>query len=161
MKEVKAPEKLQPFDRIGTFSIFLGGSIDQGAVWDWQKNLVTALNDYRVILYNPRRDNWDKNWKQDLDNSEFVAQVTWEQHYLKVADYRVFVMTAESKSPITLLELGQYINKPGIVLCEPGFYRKANVEITAHLNGMPVVDSMDELIQHLKVVIAEKQWGQK
>ena len=161
MREVKAPEKIPSFDRVGVFDIFLGGSIDQGAVWDWQKHLGTALINEPIILYNPRRDNWDKNWKQSLDNPEFVRQVTWEQYYLKVAAYRVFVMTAESKSPITLLELGQYINKPGVVLCEPTFYRRANVEITARLNGMPIVDSMDELVAHLKVVIAEKQWGQK
>lgn len=161
MREVKAPEKIQPFERLGIFSIFLGGSIDQGAVWDWQRHIREALSDLPVILYNPRRDQWDKDWKQSLDNTEFVGQVTWEQFYLKAADYRVFVMTAESKSPITLLELGQYIDKPGIVLCENGFYRGANVEITARINGMPFVRTMDELIAHLKVVIAEKTWGQK
>jgi hypothetical protein len=157
MREVKAPEKIPSFDRIGVFSVFLGGSIDQGAVWDWQKHIVKELYPYNVIVYNPRRDAWDANWKQSLDNPEFVGQVTWEQYHLKIADYRVFVMTAESKSPITLLEIGQYIDKPGVVFCDPAFYRRANVEITARLNGMPVVDTMDQLIAHLKVVIAEKQ----
>ena len=161
MRQIKAPEKINTFDRIGIFSIFLGGSIDQGSAPDWQATIANALNEYNVILYNPRRNDWNKDWKQSLDNKQFVEQVTWEQYYLEKADYRVFVMTAESSAPITLLELGQHIKQPGIIMCDPKFYRRANVEISARLNGMPIVNTLEELITHLKVVITEKSWGQK
>ena len=155
---ITSPNKLN-CDKQGRFSIFLAGSIDQGSARDWQSEIIEQLKDFNVIVYNPRRKNWDKTWEQSLNNSLFVEQVTWEQHFLKEADYRIFVMTSDSKSPITLLELGQYIKKPGIILCETGFYRKANVQITSKIENMPIVDTMEELINHLKVIILENQMG--
>ena len=155
LTEIKAPSRYVPDSK---FSIFLAGSIDQGNAFDWQKYICASMNDYNVVLFNPRRDNWDNTLEQSLDNPIFVEQVTWEQYYLKLADYRIFVFTADSKAPITFFELGEFIDKPGIICCLDGFYRKANVQITAALHGKVVLNTLDELVSYLKVIITEKQW---
>lgn len=151
--EVKAPNLWQKDSR---FTIFLAGSIDQGSSWDWQKHFVEAMANEDVILLNPRRTDWSKDWTGTLDNPNFVHQVRWEQQNLQKADYRIFVLLSESLSPITLLELGQYMTQPGAVYCDPGFYRRANVSITAALFGMPVFDSIDRLITHTKMMISQR-----
>jgi hypothetical protein len=151
--EIKSPMVWDSEHKDNRFTIFLAGSIDQGAAFDWQKYLIDALKDYNVILFNPRRDKWDSTWKQTVDNENFVEQVKWEQYYLTLADYRIFVMLDGSMSPITLLELGQFIKKPGVIFCGKDFYRRGNIEITAKLNNMKVIDTLDQLIIHLKSII--------
>lgn len=152
---IKAPQQLPSYCN-GLFRIFLAGSIDQGSARDWQQDVSDLLSDYNVVLLNPRRDMWDSTLKQSITNSEFLKQVTWEQRHLAEAEYRIFVMTDSSKSPITLLELGQHIKDPGVICCEKGFYRAANVEITAKLNNMPYFTNIEDLINHVKVILDGK-----
>lgn len=135
------------------FSIFLAGTIDMGASEDWQKKITEVLADYNIVVYNPRRDDWDASWVQSASSEQFRKQVCWEQRALRDARLRIFVILGNSKSPITLLELGQFIDEPGIVCCEPDFYRRGNVEIVCNLAGMPLVSSIDELITHLQVLL--------
>ena len=114
-------------------------------------------DEYRILLFNPRREKWDSTLTQSIDNSSFLQQVTWEQHHLNIADFRIFYFTKDSKAPITFMELGQMITRPGIICCENGFYRTGNLEINAILHGMPIVDNMDALVKYLKVVVSAKQ----
>ena len=107
-------------------------------------------------LLNPRRTDWDSTWKQDINNPQFREQVTWEQWAMDNADFRIFCMTSDSKSPITLLELGEHITEPGAVCCEEGFYRAANVEITCGLKGMPYFTSLNKLLPHLRTILDYK-----
>jgi len=154
---IKAPTKISKHE-LNAFTIFLAGSIDQGNAVDWQLALSNKLVNYDAILFNPRRQEWNAKLKQSIDEPSFLEQVTWEQHYLHSADFRIFYFTKDSKAPITFMELGQTITKPGIICCEEGFYRTGNLEITAKLNGMPIVSNMDDLLKHLKVLISAKQW---
>ena len=152
---IKPPSKMI-YSNHTKFSIFLAGSIDMGSAVDWQKEVSDSLSGFDVDLFNPRRDDWNSSWKQSMENPFFVEQVTWEQHALEVADYRIFVMTKDSKSPITLLELGRYASLPGVICCEKGFYREANVEISAKLWGIPFYTSIDEMLLHTKMILTEK-----
>lgn len=154
--EIKAPE---PWAR-GKFTIFLAGAIDQNKAEDWQTQIVEALADYDVLILNPRRDDWDSSWEQSASDPQFREQVVWEQQGLEEADFRTFVLLDESKAPITLLELGENIDRPGAVCCEPEYYRKGNVDISSALNEMPVFESLDGLIGHLTTILEAKGLNQ-
>src|SRR5687768_8359461 len=59
-------------------SVFLAGSIEMGAAEDWQTQFERSLSDLDVLIFNPRRDEWDSSWQQSIDNPLFREQVEWE-----------------------------------------------------------------------------------
>lgn len=133
--------------------IFLGGAIDNGSAEDWQKKLVAILDRKDIILFNPRRSDWNSNWSPVAENEEFAEQVNWELKHIELSDINVFYFPENSKAPITLLELGLCLaNKPEktFVFCHPNFYRIGNVEITTkHYNGH-FYTNLDEFLEKLK-----------
>lgn len=138
MKEIKAPDKFNPEDK----SIFLGGTIDMGNSEDWQSDIkkylqsqCPDLKDYTVL--NPRRDDWDNSWTQNINNSQFFEQVTWELRAMESANLILFVLFHESKSPVTLLELGLFKDKSPVVYCPDEFYRSGNVHIVCERYNIP------------------------
>ena len=61
--------------------------------------------------------------KEDMEK-----QIKWEQNHLDSADVIAMVLLDDSKSPISLLEMGLYAkSKKLIVFCTPEFYRYDNV----------------------------------
>jgi hypothetical protein len=53
----------------------------------------------------------------------------------------------ETKSPISLLELGLYANSGKLVVyCPEGFWRKGNVDIVCEKYFIPNFDNWDKLI---------------
>lgn len=48
-------------------SVFLAGSIEMDKAENWQKFIETFLESHEVTLFNPRRINWNSNWKQTLE----------------------------------------------------------------------------------------------
>ena len=127
--------------------IFLAGSIEMGAASDWQTELVNSLTDWAGVLLSPRRDNWDPSWEQSSKNPKFVEQVTWELDGLENSDAVIFYFDPNTKSPVTLLELGMMIGlkKKIIVCCPPGFWRRGNVEITCTRYNIKMVDGLDNV----------------
>lgn len=154
MVEIKSPAKLK-WDNWG--SIFLAGSIEMGAAEDWQKKLVAELREYDVAILNPRRDNWDPTWEQSIHNPPFKEQVEWELNALNHADFVVFYFDPNTKSPITLLELGLCAaggsaGSADIVVCCPdGYWRKGNVEVVCDMYGLTLTNTFDELVRELKL----------
>lgn len=59
MKEIKAPNKISDAGH----TIFLAGSIEMGKAENWQDKVVRLLKDKEVIIFNPRRDDWDSSWE--------------------------------------------------------------------------------------------------
>ena len=147
MNEIKAPE---PFKNAKHACIFLAGSIEMGTAEPWQENFVQEFQDYDVTFLNPRRTDWDSSWVQEKSNPEFSEQVNWELDALNFADYVVFYFDKNTKSPITLMELGLYAHKKCIVCCPTGFYRKGNVDIVCARYKIPVVESFEELVKEVK-----------
>ena len=76
---------------------------------DWQSRVIEELKDVdNLLLLNPRREDWDENWEQSIDNPEFNFQVNWELDALKYVDYIVMYYAPTTRSPITMMEFGLY-----------------------------------------------------
>ena len=131
MEVYKAPQKY-PSD--SKFTIFLGGSIEMGKAELWQEALTEKLKDFDIRILNPRRDDYDAGQKQSIDNPYFKEQVTWELDGLDRADLIVMYLQPDTLSPISMMEIGLYINtldwnKQMIICCPSGFWRRGNIEI--------------------------------
>jgi hypothetical protein len=137
-------------------SIFLAGSIEMGKAIDWQSALAIELAHMPISIFNPRRGDWDGSWEQDISNKQFKEQVDWEMDHLNRADVIALYFQPETKSPISLLELGMYASAVGIagkklvVCCPEGFWRRGNVQIVCHRYGVELVETREELIQKVK-----------
>lgn len=130
-------------------SIFLAGTIDNGDSKNWQSKLISRLCDTCLdygrdtIIYNPRREHWDS----DAGHQEVLQQIAWEQEHLDKADLIVMNLLPDSKSPISLMELGQYASSGKlIVFCPNNFYRYDNVKFLCEKFYIPLIDhqSIDE-----------------
>lgn len=167
--EIKAPGAI-PF---GTDSptVFLAGSIEMGTAENWQDRTVhffrtghygikpTATAPYYfpegVTLLNPRRDDWDSSWEQKMENDQFREQVKWELEAMEYADVILMYFSPNTKSPITLMELGLHAkhedNGPPkvVVACPEGFWRRGNVEIVCKKYGIGFHDSLPDALTHV------------
>lgn len=119
-------------------SVFLAGTIDMGNSNDWQHDIGEAISKLfpNVVVFNPRRDNWDSSWEQSIENPVFLEQVAWELDHLKQANLALFHFEERSLSPITLMELGNRLEtskfrpeQHNLVYCPKLFWRKGNVDI--------------------------------
>jgi len=148
---IKAPNALI----LNGVSVFLAGSIEMGKAVDWQTEIENKLKALpylhsRVTLLNPRRDNWNSSWKQDINNKKFKEQVLWELNALEIADKIVVYIDPKTTSPITLLEIGLHANSKKICVCCPeGFYRKGNIDIVCERYEIPMVDNIDGLVDFI------------
>lgn len=149
--EHKSPETIHQ-QHISLFKVFLAGTIDMGNSEDWQAKVVDALDGTDMVFINPRRDNWDSTLEQTKECDVFVEQVEWELSGLELADAIFMYFHPDSKSPVSLLELGLHLgtNPDKLVVCCPdGFYRKGNVDITCEMYGAKVHSTVDEAIDDL------------
>ncbi len=135
--------------------VFLAGSIEMGKAEDWQTKVtqhltnIYANTEVKLIVFNPRRDDWDSSWKQEIQNEKFFEQVKWELDRLENSDVILMVFDKNTKSPITLLELGLHArDNKLIVLCPNGYWRKGNVDIVCKINNIPVYEDFDEFMEN-------------
>lgn len=134
-----------------TKSVFLAGSIDMGDAIDWQEEVTKALSDMPVSVFNPRRDDWDSSWKQDISDDKFREQVEWEMDNLDKASVVCVYFDPNGKAPITLMELGLQASSGKVVVCCPeGYWRRGNVQIVCNRYNIPMVDTLDDLIAEIK-----------
>lgn len=132
-------------------SVFLAGTIDNGASIDWQSEVESELSDLDIVILNPRRDQWDSDWEQTIKNEQFKEQVEWELNGLDKVDQILIFFAANSKSPISLLELGLHAsNNNLIIVCENGFWRRWNIEVVANRYNIPLYDNLSDGIELLK-----------
>jgi hypothetical protein len=152
--EIKAPGKYDPAPR---YTIFLAGAIDQGKAENWQEKVARALDQFDILILNPRRENWNAEIEQVASNPEFREQVEWELDAQDNADMVIFVFTKDSKAPITFLEFGLFApTKDAVVCAEEGFYRQGNLDIVAERHKVPMYHNLDEMIADLQTVLREK-----
>jgi len=144
-------------------SIFLAGSIEMGVAEKWQDRFVKDFSlTSKIVIYNPRRESWDSSWEQSINNPNFNFQVNWEMDYLLSSDVNVFYFDPNTKSPITLLELGLVKDKKHVVVCCPdGFWRKGNVEIVCKKFGYHLVDSYNFMLARTSIEITEAMISKK
>lgn len=142
--------------RVGAKTVFLAGSIEQGRAEDWQTELSSAFSDQDVVFFNPRRDAWDASWKQDpTPGTKFEEQVSWELAHVEAADIVVFYFDPETKSPVTLLELGLCLGSGAriLVCCPKGYFRRGNVVITCKRHGIKVLEDLNALQSALEKLL--------
>ena len=147
-KEISKSIIIKPEDKEAcpkwTCSIFLAGSIEMGAAEDWQTKVENAISEYPVNIFNPRRDDWDSSWEQKESNKEFNYQVNWELNKLEESEIIFMYFDKNSKSPISLLELGKFSeSRRMIVVCPDGFWRKGNVQILCNRENIPIYNDLE------------------
>lgn len=148
------PEKVinKEANKIGAKSVFLAGTIDNGNSLNWQDRTITELIKLGVKdleVYNPRREHWNPNpSKEDME-----YQIKWEQEHLDKANIIAMVLLDDSKSPISLLEIGLYA-KTGklIVFCTPNFYRWDNVRLTCKKYHIELIQDTHPLVITNKII---------
>jgi len=148
MIEIKAPDSYAAHQHLP--SVFLAGSIEMGVAEDWQAKVAAALAPLDVLVLNPRRASWDASWAQTIDNPPFREQVEWELDALDAADTVLMYFAPDTKSPITLLEMGIHAaaNPERMIVCCPdGFWRKGNVDIVCKRYGVRQADTLNGLIE--------------
>ena len=150
---VKPPHPITKIG-IGTKSVFLAGSIEMGTVSDWQSRVEEFFEtEYgkEIAVFNPRREHWDSSWAQEFTNPQFYQQVNWELTALERADLIIMYFHPETKSPISLLELGKFADSGKMIVCCPtGFWRKGNVDVVCERYGIPSYDTIDSLLEEIK-----------
>lgn len=160
MIEVQPPNNIQQelndfFEEFAPLSsnlpqvVFLAGSIENGTAERWQDKVLAFLAHNDALIFNPRRDDWDSSWVAEASNPKFAEQVNWELDALEAADLVLFYFDPNTKSSITLLELGLMAseNKQIVVCCPQGFWRKGNVDIVCKRHDIKQVDSLDALMK--------------
>ncbi|MGL5938448.1 MAG: nucleoside 2-deoxyribosyltransferase domain-containing protein [Phocaeicola sp.] len=137
-EEIVLPSDFNPV------KIFLAGTIDMGKSIDWQAAMSEQFKDRyngEFLFFNPRRAKGLDGTAEDFD-----YQVRWELSHLDEADTIVMYIIGSSKSPISLLEMGLFMqSKKMIVVCEPDYYRYDNVRITCDYYGTPCYTSLEQL----------------
>jgi hypothetical protein len=133
-----------------TPAVFLAGTIDMGDSEDWQSRATELLMAHGLSVLNPRRDDWDSSWEQTIANEDFRRQVEWELTALNRAKAILMHIITDSKSPITLMELG-FVGRSSrvVVSCEPGFYRRGNVEVFCNFNGITLYDNLGDAMMRV------------
>lgn len=109
-------------------SIFLAGSINNGASFDWQATVIQRLSHLPDLdIYNPRRSDWNPNLAEE-DERGLRAQIRWELAHIREADLVFFYFDEVGLSPVSMLEL---------VFRLPAFIprnKRENLIVTAHLD---------------------------
>lgn len=145
----------QDYKADANVKIFLAGSIEMGSAEDWQKKTIQKFRNYDVTFLNPRRDDWDSSWEQSILNPQFSEQVNWELDGMNNSDIIFMNFVSDTKSPITLLELGLMANskKRVIVCCPEGFWRKGNVDIVCTRHKIPFFKNIKDAYYALEAAI--------
>lgn len=147
-QEFKAP---QDTSNAGMKSVFLAGSIDMGKAENWQERLTRELSDLPVSVFNPRRDDWDSSWVQDISDPKFNEQVTWEMDHLDKASVIALYFDPKGQAPITLMELGLHAHVGNVVVCCPeGFWRRGNVQMVCARYDIPLYENIEDLIEDVR-----------
>lgn len=143
--------------------VFLAGSIEMGKAIDWQADLISelSLNEHVGVIFNPRRPDWNPDWKQEMSNEPFRHQVEWELDNLDQANVVYFYFDKNTLSPVTLAELGyilginEYSDRRVVVCCPDGYWRQGNVEIMCHRAGVKMHRSYEESVKDLEDQVAK------
>lgn len=147
--QVITPNDPDQQPRYPTRSIFLAGPTEI----PWREGFVAALKQRltttTITIFDPFQPRWDSTWKEDVDGDpRFAAQVDWElTHQDKATTVAVF-FHADSKAPVSLLELGLCARSgKAVVGCEPGYWKRGNVQAACRRYGVPLADSLGGLAE--------------
>lgn len=158
---ITPPMRIHPSDS-KKFKVFMGGSIEMGLAEDWQTELLNSTigKPYtdKVLFFNPRRPDWNSTWEQSKNCQEFKGQVDWELDMLQTSHLILMYFDPATKSPISLLELGLFMNTDGydqkmIVCCPEGFWRKGNVDIVCDRYGVECFNNKKAWLDEIERIL--------
>mgnify|MGYP001566836753 CR=1 FL=1 len=152
-----APDSI-PAGQQNSPRVFLAGSIQNGTAEEWQSKVLVSLqpptsNWVKWLVMNPRRKQWDKDCKQNIECTDFKRQVDWELDHLIACNVAAVWFDPTTTSPITLAELGILcgIKHPHVVVyCPDGFWRKGNVEVMCQRFGFICTSKEERFIYELQ-----------
>lgn len=157
--QVITPNDQEQQPHYPTRSIFLAGPTEI----PWRAGFIAALRQRltatSATIFDPFQPNWDSTWREDVDEDpRFAAQVGWELAAQDRATALAVFFHADSKAPVSLLELGLCARSgKAVVGCEPGYWKRGNVQAVCRRYGVPLADSLDGLAD----LAAEKLRGSK
>jgi hypothetical protein len=123
-----------------------------GVAEDWQSTMGKWFLSMGWNVFNPRRTDWDSSWIQSYENPQFNQQVSWELNALDKSDVILMYLDPNTKSPISLLELGLHAtSKKLYVVCPDGFWRKGNVEMVCSVYDIPLFNTLEEFKNYLTI----------
>ncbi|KAL9476229.1 hypothetical protein ACSS6W_006070 [Trichoderma asperelloides] len=140
-------------------SVFLAGPTNPTGEADWRETLTTALIELPIVIYNPKRHDWDSTWKEDFSDSRWAEQVEWELGMQDKADVVVVFFHKATPAPISLLELGLCVRSGKAIVCaQDGYSKRGNVEAVCRRYGAKFMaseeDLKDAVTERLKELIA-------
>jgi hypothetical protein len=139
------------------YSVFLAGSIEMGRAVQWQNCMAALLSTLPITVNNPRRGHWDPSATQEAKNDSFRHQVEWELSALERADVICFFFDVNTKSPVTMLELGLWAQSGKVVVCcNKRFWRAGNVHLVCERYGISFVETFEELVPAVRSMLRAK-----
>ena len=140
-----------------SYKVFLAGGISNCE--DWQAEIVKSLKDEDVILFNPRRPNFNMD---DPEESRF--QIEWEYRHLREADIVAFWFPSTSICPITLMEFGRVAagHQTLLVGADPEYPRHFDLEVQLGLSHpeQKVISSLDSLANSVRLELFKRRANQ-
>lgn len=136
---------------IGT-SLFMAGGITDCP--DWQADFRKMLGGQRLVLVNPRRENFPMH-----NPAAAKAQIEWEFDHLDRADMISFWFPKETLCPIVLFELGRWsgTDKKIFVGTDPEYERRNDVIIQLRLARpeVQITSSLKSLADQIRIWLRE------
>ena len=124
--------------------VFLAGSIDNRYFGNWRKETVKKL-ETKANVFDPT------NMKHDrLNDAEMKSHIIWELDALAIADKILLNFLPDSKSPISLVELGLYVaSNKLIVVCPKEFYKSRYVFALCEKYNTPIFENLNKALVEL------------
>jgi hypothetical protein len=139
------------------FTVFTAGSIEMGGAVNWQPLMATMLNHLPITVCNPRKGSWDQSITQQAKDEFFKQQVVWELDALEQADVICFFFDTETKSPVSLLELGLWTASDKVVVCcGEAYWKSGNIHLTCDRYGVKCVETFAELVPEVEKMLKAK-----
>ncbi|MFZ2205395.1 MAG: nucleoside 2-deoxyribosyltransferase domain-containing protein [Minisyncoccia bacterium] len=142
MNYIEAPDEYESDET----SLFLAGGITNCP--DWQKEVADKLKESSLVIFNPRRGVYPG------DSGHEEKQINWEFKYLHKASAISFWFPKETLNPISLFELGSWLNsdKKLFIGLHPDYEKNNNVIIQTKLvrPEIQIVFSLEELTDQIK-----------
>lgn len=141
------PYKNIAYREIGKKSIYLAGSVDGE---NWRSFLDKELSNMNYIVFNPLIDK-KEDYVESLTNPQFCQQKLWESTCMAKSDYIVFYFNPNTKASISLLELGLWVReKPMVVCCPEGYWKKGDVDYVCQSFDIPQVEGLETLLSYFE-----------
>ncbi len=133
-----------PINKKNQRSIFLAGSMDHKQEGSWREEIIAEFgtND----IFDPTNTHHD-----ELNTEQMKHHIVWELGALQQSDLILLNFLKESKSPISLVELGMYVTSNKLIfICPKEFYKSDYVHTLCNKYNTPIFNTLNEAKTLLK-----------